>query len=128
MMMAILYIPRNDTGHIKHFVIFCNTEDAKISLRSSFLRSISIPSYFCYSSDESSGLDWPMRFKIILGICNGLHFLHEERSEAIVHLNLKPSNIMLGDDMVPKIADFGLSRLFGEEQTRILTQNVVGWM
>jgi hypothetical protein len=35
---------------------------------------------------------------------------------------------MLGDDMVPKIADFGLSRLFGEEQTRILTQNVVGWM
>jgi serine/threonine protein kinase len=35
---------------------------------------------------------------------------------------------MLGDDMVPKIADFGLARLFGEEQTRILTQNVVGWM
>ena len=69
-----------------------------------------------------------MCFKIILGICNGLHFLHEERSEAIVQLNLKPSNIMLGDDMVPKIADFGLSRLFGEEQTRILTQNVVGWM
>jgi len=43
-------------------------------------------------------------------------------------LNLKPSNIMLGDDMVPKIADFGLSRLFGEDQTRILTHNVVGWM
>lgn len=82
----------------------------------------------CYSSDESSGIDWTMRFKIILGICNGLHFLHEERSEAIVHLNLKPSNIMLGDDMVPKIADFGLSRLFGEEQTRTLTKNVVGWM
>jgi len=81
-----------------------------------------------YIYDQSSELDWPMRFKIILGICNGLHFLHEERSEAIVHLNLKPSNIILGDDMVPKIADFGLSRLFGEEQTRILTQNVVGWI
>uniref|UniRef100_A0A804P0Y5 Protein kinase domain-containing protein n=1 Tax=Zea mays TaxID=4577 RepID=A0A804P0Y5_MAIZE len=81
-----------------------------------------------YIYDESSGIDWTMRFKIILGICNGLHFLHEERSEAIVHLNLKPSNIMLGDDMVPKIADFGLSRLFGEEQTRTLTKNVVGWI
>ncbi|KAG0529451.1 hypothetical protein BDA96_05G099100 [Sorghum bicolor] len=81
-----------------------------------------------YIYDQSSEFDWPMRFKIILGICNGLHFLHEERSEAIVHLNLKPSNIILGDDMVPKIADFGLSRLFGEEQTRILTQNVVGWI
>lgn len=81
-----------------------------------------------YIYDESSRIDWTMRFKIILGICNGLHFLHEERSEAIVHLNLKPSNIMLGDDMVPKIADFGLSRLFGEEQTRTLTKNVVGWI
>ncbi|CAN6371456.1 unnamed protein product [Urochloa humidicola] len=81
-----------------------------------------------YIYGELCGLDWNMRFKIILGICNGLHFLHEERSEAIVHLNLKPSNIMLGDNMVPKITDFGLSRLFDEEQTRILTQNVVGWI
>ncbi|WVZ53178.1 hypothetical protein U9M48_004157 [Paspalum notatum var. saurae] len=81
-----------------------------------------------YIYDKSSGLDWHKRLKIIMGICNGLHFLHEERSHAIVHLNLKPSNIMLGDNMVPKIADFGLSRLFGEEQTRILTQNIVGWI
>ncbi|CAO2148449.1 unnamed protein product [Urochloa humidicola] len=78
-----------------------------------------------YIYGELCELDWNMRFKIILGICNGLHFLHEER---IVHLNLKPSNIMLGDNMVPKITDFGLSRLFGEERTRILTQNVVGWI
>ncbi|KAK3145557.1 hypothetical protein QOZ80_3BG0254430 [Eleusine coracana subsp. coracana] len=81
-----------------------------------------------YISGEFSRIDWPMRFKIIMGICDGLHFLHEGRTEAIVHLNLKPSNILLGNNMVPKIADFGLSRLFGEEQTRILTQNVVGWI
>lgn len=81
-----------------------------------------------YIYGESSRLDWPMRFKIIIGICSGLHFLHEERREAIVHLNLRPSNILLDDNMVPKIVDFGLSRLFGEEQTRILTQNVVGWI
>ncbi|TVU41453.1 hypothetical protein EJB05_14970, partial [Eragrostis curvula] len=75
--------------------------------------------------DEYSGLDWHMRFKIITGVCNGLHFLHEERNEAMVHLNLKPSNILLDDNMVPKITDFGLSRLFGEEQTRVFTKNVV---
>ncbi|KAL5204178.1 hypothetical protein ABZP36_009049 [Zizania latifolia] len=81
-----------------------------------------------YIYDESTGINWPMRFKIIMGICNGLHFLHKERNEPIVHMNLKPSNIMLDDNMVPKIADFGLSRLFGQEETRILTQNVVGWI
>uniref|UniRef100_A0A0D9XQG7 non-specific serine/threonine protein kinase n=2 Tax=Leersia perrieri TaxID=77586 RepID=A0A0D9XQG7_9ORYZ len=81
-----------------------------------------------YIYDESSGIDWPTCFKIIKGICSGLHFLHKERNEAIIHMNLKPSNILLGDNMVPKIADFGLSRLFGQEQTRDITKNVVGWI
>jgi serine/threonine protein kinase len=67
--------------------------------------------------------DWDTRFKIIKGICKGLVFVH---SIGIVHMDLKPQNILLDDKMVPKIADFGLSRLFGQEQTRMNTQNVVG--
>lgn len=63
---------------------------------------------------------------IIKGICCGLHFLHEERGSPIIHLDLQPENILLDNNMVPKIADFGLSRLFGEEQTRVNTINVVG--
>ncbi|KQJ93969.1 hypothetical protein BRADI_3g07790v3 [Brachypodium distachyon] len=67
--------------------------------------------------------DWDIRFKIIKGICQGLLFLH---SIPIVHMDLKPENILLDNAMVAKIADFGLSRLFGQEQTRMNTQNVVG--
>jgi len=72
-----------------------------------------------YLSDEFSGLSWDTRYKIIEGICNGLHYLHEERqlNAPIVHMDLKPGNILLDNNMVPKIADFGLSRLFGEEKT-----------
>ncbi|KAK3130672.1 hypothetical protein QOZ80_6BG0496450 [Eleusine coracana subsp. coracana] len=75
-------------------------------------------------SDEYSGLDWCTRYKIIRGTCSGLHYLHEECERqfnaSIVHLDLKPANILLDNNMVPKIADFGLSRLFdvGKSRTR----------
>jgi serine/threonine protein kinase len=51
------------------------------------------------------------------------HCLHENN---IVHLDLKPANILLNDYMVPKIADFGISRCFDEKQTQAATSTVYG--
>lgn len=80
-----------------------------------------------YISDASASRpDWKTCFEIIKGICQGLRYLHKEMDRPIVHLDLHPTNILLDENMVPKITDFGLSRLFGEEQTRINTINVVG--
>jgi serine/threonine protein kinase len=56
-----------------------------------------------------------MRYEIIKGICNGLNFLHEEC--CMVHLDLKPENILMDAAMMPKIADFGLSRIFSNQQS-----------
>ncbi|XP_037416235.1 disease resistance protein RGA5-like isoform X3 [Triticum dicoccoides] len=74
-------------------------------------------------TDELRGLKWSIRYEIIKGICHGLHYLHEENN--IIHMDLKPSNIMINDDMVPKITDFGLSRLDKHTHTsgaRFITQ------
>uniref|UniRef100_A0A0D3HJJ2 Protein kinase domain-containing protein n=1 Tax=Oryza barthii TaxID=65489 RepID=A0A0D3HJJ2_9ORYZ len=76
-------------------------------------------------SDEFHGLDWPTRFKIIKGTCEGLKYLHEGLKPPIYHLDLKPGNILLDKNMVPKLADFGLSKLFTEEKTRV-TQTPIG--
>ncbi|KFK32754.1 hypothetical protein AALP_AA6G284500 [Arabis alpina] len=53
-------------------------------------------------------LPWETRLKIVKGLARGLAYLHEKKH---VHGNLKPSNILLGHDMEPKIGDFGLERL-----------------
>jgi serine/threonine protein kinase len=78
-------------------------------------------------TDQSGRFEWDTYFKIIKGISLGLCYLHEQKQNGpIIHLDLKPSNILLDDNMIPKIADFGISRLFGPNTTRKITQNVLG--
>ncbi|VAH99387.1 unnamed protein product [Triticum turgidum subsp. durum] len=74
-------------------------------------------------TDATCGLEWKQRYQIIVGVCEGLHRLHKDR---IFHLDLKPGNILLGDNMLPKIADFGLARCLDKDQTKVHTQNIGG--
>ncbi|OMO64046.1 hypothetical protein COLO4_32142 [Corchorus olitorius] len=56
-------------------------------------------------------LSWSVRLKIIKGIAKGLVYLHEFSPKKYVHGDLKPSNILLDQDLEPYISDFGLARL-----------------
>ncbi|XP_028792809.1 cysteine-rich receptor-like protein kinase 42 isoform X1 [Neltuma alba] len=70
-------------------------------------------------------LNWKQRYDIILGMARGLAYLHEELHIRIVHRDIKPNNILLDDDLQPKIADFGLARLLHEEKYH-LSANFAG--
>ncbi|KAK9080162.1 hypothetical protein SSX86_001837 [Deinandra increscens subsp. villosa] len=63
-------------------------------------------------------LDWRKRFEIAIGVAKGLAYLHEECLEWVLHCDVKPHNILLDADYNPKVADFGLSKLFHQDSTQ----------
>ncbi|KAL3830764.1 hypothetical protein ACJIZ3_019566 [Penstemon smallii] len=75
-----------------------------------------------FKSDGREILNWKRRHDLITGIAKGLLYLHEEAHCCIIHRDVKASNILLDDKWVPKIADFGMARLFPEDQTHVNTR------
>lgn len=67
-------------------------------------------------------LDWATRQKICVGIARGLAFLHEESPLRIIHRDIKATNVLLDRDLNAKISDFGLAKLFEEENTHVSTR------
>ncbi|KAI3519030.1 hypothetical protein L1887_08003 [Cichorium endivia] len=72
--------------------------------------------------DKSRNLSWRQRFDIIFGSARGLAYLHEQYHVTIIHRDIKTSNILLDDELQPKIADFGLIRLLPEDKTHLSTK------
>ncbi|CAD6336471.1 unnamed protein product [Miscanthus lutarioriparius] len=82
-----------------------------------------------FLSDRKSSeilLGWKQRFDIALGVARGLAYLHHECSEWVIHCDVKPENILLDENLMPKITDFGLAKLLNRGGSNINVSKIQG--
>eukprot|EP00253_Pinus_taeda_P016626 PITA_16626 len=75
-----------------------------------------------FDPNKRKRLDWQKRYSIIMGVARGLLYLHQDSPLRIIHRDIKASNVLLDEELNPKIADFGLAKLFPEDETHVSTR------
>jgi serine/threonine protein kinase len=82
-------------------------------------------SYFGPDKSRSSLMEWKQHFDIIRGTAWGVWYLHQDSRLKIIHRDIKASNVLLDYTMNPKISDFGLAKMFEEDQIQANTNRVL---
>ncbi|XP_039146697.1 leucine-rich repeat receptor-like serine/threonine/tyrosine-protein kinase SOBIR1 [Dioscorea cayenensis subsp. rotundata] len=93
-----------------------------------FLVSEFKPKGSLYDVLKKGQLDWPARYKIAHGIASGLEYLHFIHKPCIIHRDMKPENILLDDDLNPRIADFGLAKVEDGSFVRTRLAGTLGYI
>lgn len=66
-------------------------------------------------------LSWDLRCKVAIDVARALSYIHHDCRSRILHLDVKPENILLDENHRAIVADFGLSKLMGKDESRVIT-------
>ncbi|KAJ3686008.1 hypothetical protein LUZ61_015172 [Rhynchospora tenuis] len=118
-------------GRIHHVNIvrllgFCS-EQTRRALVYEFMPNESLEKYIV-SRKNGQPLKMDKLLQISIGIARGIEYLHQGCNERILHFDIKPHNILLDENLNPKIADFGLAKLCSKDQSAIAMTAARGTM
>ncbi|CAA2973560.1 Hypothetical predicted protein [Olea europaea subsp. europaea] len=120
----IVLIAKLQHRNLVHLLGYCMKENEKILLYEYMVKK-SLDA-FIFDKKLCMLLDGKKRFDIILGIARGVLYLHQDSRLRIIQRYLKTSNILLDEEMNPKISDFGLARIVEGKGIEASTNKVIG--
>ncbi|XVE53611.1 hypothetical protein DITRI_Ditri03aG0016600 [Diplodiscus trichospermus] len=106
--------------HLVRLKGFC-AEGSYRLLAYEYMANGSLDKWIFKRNREEPLLDWERRFNIAVGTAKGLAYLHEDCDVKIVHCDIKPENVLLDDNFLAKVSDFGLAKLMTREQSHVFT-------
>ncbi|KAJ1414586.1 Serine/threonine-protein kinase, active site [Sesbania bispinosa] len=117
-------------GRIRHVNIVkllftCSADDFRL-LVYEYMQNGSLGDVLHHVDKCDKLMDWSRRFKIALGVAQGLAYLHHDCVPAIVHRDVKSNNILLDHDFVPRVADFGLAKTLQREASKDVMSRIAG--
>ncbi|KAL6559463.1 hypothetical protein OROGR_004580 [Orobanche gracilis] len=112
-------------GSVKHINLvnlrgYCRLPTARLLIYD-YLAMGSLDYFLHDALSEERMLSWNARLRIAIGSARGLAYLHHDCSPKIVHRDIKSSNILLDENLVPRVSDFGLAKLLVDEDAHVTT-------